>query len=309
MVNSKRWGKSFVDRRNWVQYNEELVLRGCFLLELEWAKNWKRELGRMNKNKVGRPYRFPESLIQLQAVWNQFMGVRQVEGKTRKVFEFGKIPQFNDYSTINRRVRKLGTVLKIPKTGTFTVICDGSGMKMNDGGEYRHDLYGRKKKRWIRVKIMVDAKTKKLLDCSVDLVGKGMTEPKTAIAQLEKLLGKGFKIEKFLGDGGYDTNDLFNYLEEHGIESVIPVQENARIDFEKSKRRAQEILQRKNLTWKKWARKKNYGKRWNVEGHFSAIKRVFGEKTRAKTPQNMILEVERRFWAYEEMKEYATGQI
>ena len=28
-----RWGKTFVDTRDWVEYNEELVVRGEFLLE------------------------------------------------------------------------------------------------------------------------------------------------------------------------------------------------------------------------------------------------------------------------------------
>jgi hypothetical protein len=306
---SDRWGNRFVDFRDWVRYNEELVLRGCFLLELGWVRNWGRELEGMNSGKVGSPFQFPESLIKLQAVLNQMMGVRQVEGLARRLFEIGRIPQFDDYSTINRRVRKLGTVLKLPKTGSFTIACDGSGMKMNDGGEYRHDLYGRKKKKWIRVKIMIDVRTKKLLDCSVDIVGKGMTEPQTAIQQIKKLLDKGFLINKFLGDGGYDTNSLFNFLEKHKIQSAIPTQENANPDPNKSKRRAQEIQDRQKKSWKKWTRKKGYGTRWNVEGHFSAVKRVFGEKTRAKTPQNQCLEVERRFWAYETMKEYATKLV
>jgi len=307
-MKAERWGEKFVDYRDWIGYNEELVVRGEFLLELDWAESWHRELDGMNLNKVGRPFRFPESLIRLQAVWNQFMGVRQVEGLTRDLFEFGKIPAFDDYSTVNRRVRKICTILKLPERGSFSVACDGSGMKMNDGGEYRHDHYGRKKKKWIRVKIVVDVKTKKLLDYSVDLAGDGLTEPKTAMMQIRKLMRNGIIVEKFLGDGAYDTNRLFSFLDKRGIESAIPVQKNARVNFGKNVRRSLEILERGRKTWKRWSRDKGYGMRWAVEGMFSAVKRVFGEKTRAKTRANMCLEVMRRFWAYETMKEYAAGR-
>lgn len=58
----KRWGKKRTFVRNWKEYNEELVRRGTFYLDLDWVKNWKRELAEMNKNKVGRPFEFPESL-------------------------------------------------------------------------------------------------------------------------------------------------------------------------------------------------------------------------------------------------------
>ena len=34
----KRWGKKREDKRDWKKYNEELVVRGEFLLDLDWVK-------------------------------------------------------------------------------------------------------------------------------------------------------------------------------------------------------------------------------------------------------------------------------
>ena len=93
----------------------------------------------MNKDKVGRPYEFPESLIQLQAVWNQWIGVRQVEGITRQLVKISELPDFNDYSTISRRISQIETTFELPKSGFCSVSTDGSGMKMNSAGEYRYD--------------------------------------------------------------------------------------------------------------------------------------------------------------------------
>ena len=59
----KRWGKPFKDKRDWVKYSEELVVRGEFLLELGWVNQWDSELKSMNEGKKGGPFVFPESSI------------------------------------------------------------------------------------------------------------------------------------------------------------------------------------------------------------------------------------------------------
>ena len=71
-------------------------------------------------------------------------------------------------------------------------------------------------------------------------------------------------------------------------------------------RRVREVFKYKTQLWGDWACSKSYGLRWlGTEGIFSAVKRIFGGKTRAKTVENMCLEVRRRFWAYERMRQYA----
>ena len=43
-----RWGKPYKDKRNWKEYNEELVIRGKMLFDLDFADQWNLELKRMN---------------------------------------------------------------------------------------------------------------------------------------------------------------------------------------------------------------------------------------------------------------------
>jgi len=54
--NSAGKGNKRSPKRHWHAYNEELVIREEFLLEVRPLKHWKRELKRANKNKSGRPY-------------------------------------------------------------------------------------------------------------------------------------------------------------------------------------------------------------------------------------------------------------
>lgn len=302
----KRWGKKREDKRIWPDYNEELVVRGKFLLDFEWVQSWDQELEEMNKCKRGRPFEFPNSLIEQQAVWNQWVGVRQVEGITRQLVEVAKLPYFDDYTTINRRVKKIKPCFELPKHGFCSASTDGSGMKMHQAGEYRKMKYGGKKRRWIKVVITANPLTKDLLDLDVSMEGEGDSEPEIAMQHLNMLYSFGIDVDKFWGDGAFDVLELFNLLEEHSTESAIPPRDDASKNANGSMRRVREVFDYQTKTWNEWTRDKQYGKRWlGTEGIFSAVKGIFGEHTRAKTSETACLEAARKFWAYERMKKYA----
>jgi len=300
-----RWGRKFADKRDWVEYNEELVVRGEFLLDCTWAGSWDKELASMNEGKRGSPFAFPESLIKLQSVWHQWVDYRGVEGMTRKLKEQGTLPKHNDFSTINRRVNKLDVGFKLPRSGTVRVVCDGTGMKLENGGEHRAKLYGKKKRRYIKVTIVADAKTRKLLDCDVSIEGEGPSEPDVAKRSITSMLSQGVGIEKFGGDGAFDDIGLFALLEKHGIQPAIKPRKNARLSGEGTLR-DREISAMKRFGYKKWARQRSYGDRWpGTEGIFSAVKRKFGECVRAHAIENALKEAKMKFWAYETMCGYA----
>lgn len=305
----KRWGNKREDKRDWKRVNEELVVRGKFLLDFDWVKSWSQELKEMNKGKRGCPFEFPKSLIEQQAVWNQWVGVRQVEGITRQLVSVAKLPGFNDYSTINRRIREIEPCFELPKHGFCSVSTDRTGMKMHHAGEYRRTKYGGKKRRWICVTISANPLTKDLLDLDVSIEGEAEPEPDVAMQHMSNLHGFGITIDKFWGDGSYDAIDLFNFLEVHGTESAIPPRDNASKNANGSMRRLREVFEYQTKNWDDWAYEKQYGKRWlGTEGIISAVKGVFGEHTRAKTVENACCEAARKFWAYERMRKYAQNK-
>jgi len=302
----KRWGKKRKYKRNWKEYNEELVRRGTFYLDFAWVKSWKKELSEMNKNKIGAPYQFPESLIQLQAVWLQFTDLRGVEGITRRVVEIGKIPDYNDYSTINRRVNAMSTKIELPEGREVHMATDGTGIKMNMSGEYFQEKYGNGKKKFIKVTISADPFTKDLLAYDVSLEGEELSEPDVAQTHIAELSAQGLKILGFWGDGSYDTNDMFDTLDFYDIPSAVKIRKNAIIDPGGSVRRQIEVAKYQELGYEKWADERQYGQRWvGTEGIISAVKRKFGERIRSKLEVNMIKEAKRKFWAYERIRKYA----
>ena len=56
--------REYVDKRNWVEYNEKLVRRGELYFSFEFLDSWSNHLALANEGKVGRRYEFPEPFIQ-----------------------------------------------------------------------------------------------------------------------------------------------------------------------------------------------------------------------------------------------------
>ena len=52
---------------DWPSYNHLLVRRGQVLLDFDVLDGWDHELSQMNLGKVGEPYDYPDSFIQILA--------------------------------------------------------------------------------------------------------------------------------------------------------------------------------------------------------------------------------------------------
>lgn len=56
--------REYVDKRDWIEYNEKLVRRGELYFSFEFLDSWSKDLAQANEGKVGRRYEFPEPFIQ-----------------------------------------------------------------------------------------------------------------------------------------------------------------------------------------------------------------------------------------------------
>ena len=299
----KRWGKKFVDKRDWSANNEELVKVGEYMLDMDWVKSWDYELTLMNAGKVGAPYKFPKSLIELQAVWHaKSFPFRMIEGITRDLCKIGQLPDYNDYSTANRRMNQLNYALDLPKSESITVFSDGTGLQAVAGGEYLREKYGKKNRRWVQVIIIGDPITKEPVSYEVNIIHE--SEADSTKEQAKGLLAQGVQIDALGGDGAMDQMALWNFLNEQDIAPIIKPDKNA-VDDTDNDIRNKHVKERKK-SYRKWAKKHKYGLRWPAtEGIFSAIKRIFGETLRATSEKGMIKEASAKFWAYKKLKQYA----
>ena len=287
------------EKRNWKEYNEQLVRRGEIYISLDFLEDWDSELQEMNKGKRGRPYKFPNSLMTFLAFLHiAFLPFRQMEGFLRKLAEYISKLRAVDYSTICKRLQKMNIDLALQDISDDVIIAlDSSGMKVTNRGEWMRDKW-KIRKGWIKVHIAVDVKTKKLLALEItdEKTGDGkMLKP--LVKKAKKNIGNK-KIKRVYGDGAYDSRENFNYLNSEGIEPVIKTRKNASTKARGSSARARCVRERKKIGYEGWKDKYRYGLRWAAETFLSGVKRTFGETTKARTMEGMFQEVIMKFGFY-----------
>ena len=77
---NKRWGKEFKDTRDWVEYNAKLIKRGEWFFDFSFLESVGEELKEMNKNKVGKPYKYSNSFIEFEAKLQPYFDYRSIQG-------------------------------------------------------------------------------------------------------------------------------------------------------------------------------------------------------------------------------------
>ena len=223
---SARWGKPYHDHRDWPRYNESLVVRGEFFLDLQPFSSWNQELATMNRGKRGGQYRIPESFVRWLVIWKQLIDYRGLEGITRKLAELRVIPTYPDYTTLWHRIHGLIPALKMPKYSELELASDGTGLKTSNAGEYRLFRYGdpeAKQRKHLVVVITADVRRKKVIGIDVYIEGRRHSESQTAAAHVRAATERGYRVRKFHGDGAYDTRAMFSALQATGTESAIKI--------------------------------------------------------------------------------------
>ena len=304
-----RWGKPYKDQRNWPEYNEQLVVRGEFYPDLGFSKNWNSDLRKMNGSRRGGQFEFPDSLIKWLVIWKQLVDYRGLEGITRKLHEYGLIPDYPDYTTIWHRIHDLVPEIRMPDYSDLDPGSDGTGLKTSNAGEYRVLKYGDPdagRRKHLVVVITAGVKTKKIIGIEVYIEGKDHSEPDAARKHIGEVIGKGYSVREFFGDGAFDTNDMFSFPGVRGIKPIIKIRKNASTDRCRGSRyRRKEIREYQEKGYRKRADDNDYGMRWpGTEGIISAVKRKFGENTVSRSEEGLLAEGFQRFWAYDEIREY-----
>lgn len=302
MKKNTRWGKPYVDKRNWTRYNEHLVQRGEFYLSLDFIAGWDAELRRMNSHKRGRHYLYPIPFIQwVAAIYVLFsIPYRQMEGFLRKLSPFVHQDLAADYTTLFRRIRLFELPLSetIKQNGEDVVIAiDSTGIKVTNRGEWMREKW-RIHRGWIKVHVVIDRKTRNIL--SMEVTDETVQDETCCIplidsAQNSLQIGT---IRNVLGDGAYDHLIIFNDLEDRRISSSIKIRSNASRRSHGSPYRAECAREFLDAGYPEWAKTHEYGSRWSVEGVFSAMKRIYGESVKATSVGGMFHELRLKFAVY-----------
>ncbi len=107
------------------------------LIGFDVIDNWNTELEKMNKDKQGRKFEYPDSFIKLLGYMRVYFHLpyRQTEGLVR---EHGSStePSIPDYSNISRRINRLDIKInnknKNNNDDYFVIVIDSTGIKITN---------------------------------------------------------------------------------------------------------------------------------------------------------------------------------
>jgi len=236
-----------------------------------------------------------------------YMPYRQMEGFLKKLSDLVSLSISADYTTLWKRIAKMDLTLHetlSENRDDVIVALDATGVKVTNRGEWMREKW-KVHRGWIKAHIAVDVKTKDILAIEVtDETPSDSEKFDDLINQTEQNIGDN-KIVRALGDGGYDSKECFNALNDKEIESGIKTRIDASTRSRGSPYRAKCVRERKELGYKGWRDKYDYGKRWIVESTFSAVKRIYGETVRATSIDGMFREVKMKFMCYNILLNYA----
>ncbi|MEZ4934653.1 MAG: IS5 family transposase, partial [Saprospiraceae bacterium] len=130
------------------------------------------------------------------------------------------------YTQICRRAVGLDVDIEVPKSkAPMFIVIDSTGLKVYGEGEWKTRKHGISKRRtWRKLHLAVDEKTGLVHAHVLTENGKGDGDAQ----QVEEMLGQVEPpVDRFSGDGAYDTYEIWVLLKELEIEGIIPPQENA----------------------------------------------------------------------------------
>jgi hypothetical protein len=295
---------------HWPSYNQSLVRRGEILFAYDFLDIWDNDLAKMNENKNGKKYKFPNSFILVighirlcfHLPYRQTEGIIKATGKS--------LPDHPSYSQICRRVNKLdiSTKRSYDDEKDIIIAIDSTGIKVTNRGQWMQEKWNirKKKKGYIKIHVAVDIKTKEIL--AIEVTDEKSHDGRKVMPKLiEHVLknNKDIKIKSALGDGSSDSNENYKFLQNKRIRPpAIKVRKNSIVSLKNNRLRNREAkFQIRDLI--KWKKKRTYGQRWIVETVFSAIKRMFGEYVSATKLENMIKEMMMKVSLYNLFRRYA----
>ena len=163
-----------MSKRNWSAYNESLIERGHILMDIGFIKSQRRELTKMNKKKVGRPFLYPDSYVQFLAFIKIGFSIsyRTVQGIVRGLAEYIKIEEIH-FTQLRRRIKKMCThfrdIYNNDRIGkSITVVIDASGLTTSSKkGNYIEDKWKKERREYLKLHIAVDIKSKQIVSFRV----------------------------------------------------------------------------------------------------------------------------------------------
>ena len=241
---------------DWNVVDERLIRRGELLLSLDFLDVYNEELNALNQGKVGRPFTLTDSHVKFLSIIRYVfaMPYRQLEGFNRALCSLVPGIPSADYSGLRRRIMRLDMSLFVKKRiseESIVLAIDSSRVRVHKAGGWVERKHSRKR-RYIKIHFAVNVETAEVV--ATEVTTDDTHDSKVFPILLEKTDQNG-KVSKVIGDGAYDSSEIYELLESRGIEGTIKPRKNSRSDTPSEARKAAVKMYRL-LGHKRWTKLK-----------------------------------------------------
>ena len=285
--------------RNWPEYSRALIQRGSITVwvEEDAVKKW---LSFDHTCQAGRPQTYSDEAILMMLMLREVyhLPLRQLEGFVRSLFSImGLDLPVPSYTQVSKRAKSLHKRLNrlLPQGKKVQhVIFDSTGLKVYGEGEWKVRIHGKSKRRtWRKLHIGIDAETQNIVCCKLTKNDKGDAE--IAEGMLEEL-PQG--LESARGDGAYDANRFRKKVHSKGASCIVPpprdaAYKGAKSGWEKERDEAISTIQGfggDEVGRKLWKICSGYHERSLVETAMFRVKKIFGDKLKARLVESQQTE-------------------
>lgn len=280
-------------KRNWQQYNKNLVNRGNIFL---WIDKTVLNQWTVKKKKRGRPA-FSSSVIQAAWFLKTFYRctLRSLQGFLNSLLQLmNQDVKSPNYTVFCKRAAEVAALLpKLSHKRPTDLVIDSSGLKIYGEGEWKDKVHRtHTRKSWIKLHIAVDPRSQEIIAAVVT------DEYKADCVVLPDLVKRSPRsVRKISTDGAYDKKTVYEFLSQHHLDSCIPPRRGACLRQEDCfDTRNQNILAIRGLgndedAFSLWKKLTGYHQRSLVETAFSRLKMLFGDRVNNKTKSNQNAEI------------------
>lgn len=173
---------------------------------LQYDPTWNEELEQMNHNKVGRPYKYPHSMLTAIAIFRVMIGAsyRATAGELLAQWTGHDVPFFTQiWKRIGGAmpVFEKVSVRDILGKGKHRLIVDSTGIKMSNRGEWIRVRWN-VKRGFFKLHILIDLDTKRILAFELSDMngGDAANLVKLLSTVVEEYAGEGIPMSKSLSD-------------------------------------------------------------------------------------------------------------
>ena len=274
---------------------------------LSWGNLYRSELEEMNRNKIGRPYEFSDSLIAailtMMVCFNT--SFRFMAGYAKGIFDTIGIPTPSPSRLLERanqliegRSLRISDDLKERYGGHILAICvndvvsprvrrvgiDASGISMSSINAWREEKWGTGPKDlgWLKIHVLCDVDSGEALAYAI--TDNEVGDAPMLKALVKAALEKGHQFDVLYADNAYCTDENWIFLcRDLKRKFVTSFRSNTNPTSNGCLARGEAAKLWCSLQYDEWVQVSGYGIRWKCECVFSDLKRIFPENLEVRT--------------------------